>query len=674
MKSFNDMGKEKRNHFGNHLKMSCSALIVSSLFLGYDSGHLTFAEQNQSTNQDKHESELSYLKQHNKVKIDQLKNLNENEYQALRKQITQATSINEVERILKEAEKLNKNHKIAKEKDSNLISTSVGKSTQDDDVMSSLDQIIKDLENSNYDEPSEQSSNAKTDESTVNKNGTTTKESTDNSSTSSVQSDKNKILNNDKNDSLKNNTNDENDKTNIDDTLSKFYALSNDLKDNESKNKIENTHSEEQNTKDNQSNKKGAENEDSTQKALESNTTTLSNKNVAQEKIERAITQSQNQQVENERDYVDNRLRRLQVLENRIENDNALSQSVKNQLLDETQSASQDTKLTQDILLDNLKQAENKKTEVNDILNQVFSKNKSDEILKHINVKDKTDKQIANQLLREIDQHSTTTSDDILLSMFDQTDDKAELIKEILSIKRGENESSQIAKQLSNANLSNQQLVNKLKKEFGLSENASSDDILQSILKETSNPKSAVQTLLGSQLNENQARQIADMILRQTHNQDELLQLIKNVLNGNASDLIQAQNKLNSAKEDLDYVLSPIKNRPSLSEHMNDISQNHQTTPLLDGLNSDNNLLDIFSSIGDVLDDVDSIPNPTQGLSLSHINGNDSFLSGLFDDNGNLSLPNTGTSIKHHWPMITLGLALIGVSLVFFARYRQKSK
>ena len=53
----------------------------------------------------------------------------------------------------------------------------------------------------------------------------------------------------------------------------------------------------------------------------------------------------------------------------------------------------------------------------------------------------------------------------------------------------------------------------------------------------------------------------------------------------------------------------------------------------------------LFSGDG-LLDGVRDIPNPSPGRALS-IGESDGFLSGLFDDEGNFSLPDAGTVMKN---------------------------
>ena len=62
------------------------------------------------------------------------------------------------------------------------------------------------------------------------------------------------------------------------------------------------------------------------------------------------------------------------------------------------------------------------------ILESIFNKDEADKILKDIRVDGKTDQQIADQITRHIDQLSLTTSDDLLTSLIDQSQDKSLLI------------------------------------------------------------------------------------------------------------------------------------------------------------------------------------------------------------------------------------------------------
>lgn len=57
-----------------------------------------------------------------------------------------------------------------------------------------------------------------------------------------------------------------------------------------------------------------------------------------------------------------------------------------------------------------------------------------------------------------------------------------------------------------------------------------------------------IETLLATKLNQTQAKALADLIARAQNDKADALDLVKNALNGTASDLLQLQNKLDTAK------------------------------------------------------------------------------------------------------------------------------
>ena len=62
---------------------------------------------------------------------------------------------------------------------------------------------------------------------------------------------------------------------------------------------------------------------------------------------------------------------------------------------------------------------------------------------------------------------------------------------------------------------------------------------------------------------------MADLIARAQTDKADALDLVKNALNGTGRDLLQLQNKLDTAKNNLSYILDPITNRPSLFDRIN---------------------------------------------------------------------------------------------------------
>ena len=212
-----------------------------------------------------------------------------------------------------------------------------------------------------------------------------------------------------------------------------------------------------------------------------------------------------------------------------------------------------------------------------------------------------------------------------------------------------------------------------LKQAFNQHGLVSSDDILNDILDKTSNRKQAIETMLATKLNQAKANALADIISRVQSDKANALDLVKSTINGKANDLLQLQNSLGQAKNRLNYILDPIVNRPSLlllhgtGGNGLDLLGGLTGSHLLGNLPSGSSLLDGLTNGNSLLDGISDIPNPTQGLSLGHL-GDDGLLSGLFNSDGNLSLPATGEAIKKNWIPIAAVIAIAGGALVWFSR------
>ena len=346
----------------------------------------------------------------------------------------------------------------------------------------------------------------------------------------------------------------------------------------------------------------------------------------------------------------------MRQLEQQVKQNSSLTNEQKKNVEKNIRNVRQNVKANRDEISGRLEQSSNKQATVEQILGSVFSKNEAQKIAKQIKTNGQSDKQLTDQMMKHIDNLKTTTSDDILASMFDQAPDKEALIKTLLSTRLGNNEASQIAKQLAKENLSSSELVNQVKQKINANQKITADDILKDVLDKSSDPKQTIETLLATKLNQTQAKALADLIARAQTDKADALDLVKNALNGTAGDLLQLQNKLDTAKNNLSYILDPITNRPSLFDRINGNASSstplNQGSHLLDGLTG-SSLLDGLNSGGSLLDNIEDIPNPVKGLSLGQLGDDDGFLSGLFDDEGNLSLPNTGEVVKKSWLPVT---------------------
>ena len=386
------------------------------------------------------------------------------------------------------------------------------------------------------------------------------------------------------------------------------------------------------------------------------------------EKINQAIAKIENSKDDASHLYINRKLDQLSDLRDKIQHQADLAKKDKQAIDNDIETVRKNIENNRDIILNRLQQASDKQHAAEDILNSVFSKNEAQHILKNIKTKGQSDKQIADQIMKQIDGLTSTTSDDILKSMLEQATNKEDLLKTILSTRLGQNEAATIAKRLANDHLTNSQIVDRLKQAFNQHGLVSSDDILNDILDKTSNRKQAIETMLATKLNQAKANALADIISRVQSDKANALDLVKSTINGKANDLLQLQNSLGQAKNRLNYILDPIVNRPSLLDRITgNTSGSNLGSSLLGNLPPGSSLLDGLTNGNSLLDGISDIPNPTQGLSLGHL-GDDGLLSGLFNSDGNLSLPATGEAIKKNWIPIAAVIAIAGGALVWFSR------
>ena len=87
----------------------------------------------------------------------------------------------------------------------------------------------------------------------------------------------------------------------------------------------------------------------------------------------------------------------------------------------------------------------------------------------------------------------------------------------------------------------------------------SADDILNDVLNNAKDKRQAIETILATRIEQGKAKVLADIINRIQSDKASALDLIKSAINGKANDLLQLQHKMDSAKKDLDYIVSPIK-------------------------------------------------------------------------------------------------------------------
>ncbi|MCI2901688.1 LPXTG cell wall anchor domain-containing protein [Staphylococcus hominis] len=731
----------KMSKLSSYLKVSCSALILSSSLVGYGFTKDAFAatqDAETATSETTTHVQKDLQDAMNKAKKDikQLKHLSAVELKSYKEDIESAKNQNEIKDIIKEAKKENKvtaqeNTTDVSNKDNSTESSSTQdasteeeeKATTSNDtsadntsnISNELDNIVSDLDTlSNKVDSGQQkdattsnessSSESNTSENTtdeVTKEEPTTEESpkevpTTEKPSNQTTSSKSETSIVDKLDSIKNDI----DSAKKDIESSKEND-SNQLPSDENSTEEETTESSSiqdapttENTTHSNSNHHildGLAKLNDTHKDQDLDTDArhhqfdkVNHQLSETEKINQAIAKIENSKDDASHLYINRKLDQLSDLRDNIQHQADLAKKDKQAIDNDIETVRKNIENNRDIILNRLQQVSDKQRAAEDVLNSVFSKNEAQHILKNIKTKGQSDKQIADQIMKQIDGLTSTTSDDILKSMLEQATNKEDLLKTILSTRLGQNEAATIAKRLVNDHLTNSQIVDRLKQAFNQHGLVSSDDILNDILDKTSNRKQAIETMLATKLNQAKANALADIISRVQSDKANALDLVKSTINGKANDLLQLQNSLDQAKNRLNYILDPIVNRPSLLDRITgntsgsnlgsnllgnglDLLGGLTGSHLLGNLPSGSSLLDGLTNGNSLLDGISDIPNPTQGLSLGHL-GDDGLLSGLFNSDGNLSLPATGEAIKKNWIPIAAVIAIAGGALVWFSR------
>lgn len=645
---YNNLSNKTRlNH---QFKFSTMALIISTSLMGYSmtSTPSVEAKDKADLNIETHsnsENTLEQRIQEGKEKIDKLKNIKGSQKDASIKEITKAKSTEEVEAILKKAKKVD--NKIIEQNrvQSHLIENDKKEVSEDKkSVKSELDSkknIVSSVkEKSNHIE--EQDSIDLFDQEDLQDN------------------------------TFDANLNQRDTKQDISHLvdMGKLNEESKDIADMNDSEENKNTASEKDEGAVKENNQDGL--------AFKDTSNTKSNQMQQSDEIKKDIdkvTTNHSKVKDNLDYYVENKENNLKILDSKLSERDSISAKNKEKLKKEIEKTQQSLKKQNDVVLNHLQSVNNKEQAVKDIVSGTFDKKSAQSILERIDTKGKTDQQIASQVVSELDNLSTTTSDDILKSMFDKTSDKQELIKTILLTKFDHIDTSKIVDEIMHKNPSNEQIVALIKHHFG--DNVTSDDILENILDQSHDKRKALETMLATKLNDAKAKALADVIAKKEDSKHNLLNLMKSGINNELNDLLKADKDISKFKDDIHGLFEPLKYTPSLSnkfdgslldrdEQMRKLSGNSKllgTPSLFDDLFNRNSLLDGIKDI--------SNPSPGRALSLGDSSG--SFLSGLFDNNGDFSLPDTGTVVKKSTIPLGILLFIIGGGLIWFIK-RNKSK
>lgn len=640
---YNNLNNKTRlNH---QFKFSSVALIISTSVMGYSvtSTPSVEAKDKADLNIETHSNSENTLEkriQEGKEKIDKLKNIKDSQKDASINEIIKAKSTEEVEAILKKAKKVDNKIIEQNKVQSHLIENDKKEVSEDkESVKSELDgqkNIASSVkEKSNHIE--EQDSNELFDQ-----------------------------------EGLQDNTFDAN--LNQRDTKQEISHLVDMGKLNEESKDIADMNDSEENKNTASEKDEGAVKENNQDGlAFKDTSNTKSNQMQQSDEIKKDIdkvTTNHSKVKDNLDYYVENKENNLKILDSKLSERDSISAKNKEKLKKEIEKTQQSLKKQNDVVVNHLQSVNNKEQAVKDIVSGTFDEKSAQSILERIDTKGKTDQQIASQVVSELDNLSTTTSDDILKSMFDKTSNKQELIKTILLTKFDHIDTSKIVDEIMHKNPSNEQIVALIKHHFG--DNVTSDDILENILDQSHDKRKALETMLATKLNDAKAKALADVIAKKEDSKHNLLNLMKSGINNELNDLLKADKDISKFKDDMHGLFEPLKYTPSLSnkfdgslldraEQMRKLSGNSKLlgTP---------SLFDDLFNRNSILDGIKDISNPSPGRALSLGDSSGSFLSGLFDNNGDFSLPDTGTVVKKSTIPLGILLFIIGGGLIWFTK------
>lgn len=669
---------KRTDKIGVYLKLSCSALLLSGSLVGYGFTKDAFADSESTSSNVENTSNSNSIAdkiQQAKDDIKDLKELSDADIKSFEERLDKVDNQSSIDRIINDAKDKN-NH--LKSTDSSATSSK----TEDDDtsekdnddmtkdldkILSDLDSIAKNVDNRQQGEnsaskPSDSTTDEKDDSNNKvhDTNASTRNATTDDSEESVIdkldkiqqdfKSDSNNKLSEQSDQQASPSNKNENNKEESSTTTNQSDSDSKDDKSNDGRRStLERIASDTDQIRDSKDQHVTDEKQD-----IQAITRSLQ----GSDKIEKALAKVQSDNQSLDSNYINNKLMNLRSLDTKVEDNNTLSDDKKQALKQEIDKTKQSIDRQRNIIIDQLNGASNKKQATEDILNSVFSKNEVEDIMKRIKTNGRSNEDIANQIAKQIDGLALTSSDDILKSMLDQSKDKESLIKQLLTTRLGNDEADRIAKKLLSQNLSNSQIVEQLKRHFNSQGTATADDILNGVINDAKDKRQAIETILQTRINKDKAKIIADVIARVQKDKSDIMDLIHSAIEGKANDLLDIEKRAKQAKKDLEYILDPIKNRPSLLDRINK------------GVGDSNSifdrpsLLDKLHSRGSILDKLDHSA-PENGLSLDNKGG---LLSDLFDDDGNISLPATGEVIKQHWIPVAVVLMSLGGALIFMAR------
>ncbi|MDE9800350.1 LPXTG-anchored surface protein SpsA [Staphylococcus delphini] len=399
--------------------------------------------------------------------------------------------------------------------------------------------------------------------------------------------------------------------------------------------------------------------------------------------IDSAITRIDHfvsENVENKSDnYFEEKRQHLQNFEQDIKKRTDISGTEKATLLEDAKTVANQLNAQNDTILTELQQSDDKRAAVEAILGEIFNAQEAAQRAKQIDVKGKTDQQLANQIHQQADGLIKTSSDDLLLGMLENNSNTQGLVESILRTRFDEQEAHKIAGEIMQGKPSNTTILDRLKDHFKANGKASGDDILNALINNTDADTEVIESILGGRLNAENAKLIADRVQQEKKKTHQNLKAIEDELSAQANRLLTLRKQLqqirHNTKTDMNDLFAPLRRIANIlgsGLNRDDMQSSGRTNDKLQQLlNRDHSLLDRDGGL--FKHDFAPKPNIDPYQAINSQTASHGFLDGLFDQNGDFNLPNTGEIVKRTWLPLGVLVVAIGV-LILTLRFHKKTR
>ncbi|QHW36252.1 cell wall anchor protein [Staphylococcus ursi] len=410
--------------------------------------------------------------------------------------------------------------------------------------------------------------------------------------------------------------------------------------------------------------------------ALENKVTPLQGIDSAMTRIDHFVSEN----VENKSDnYFEEKRQYLQNFEQDIKRRTDISGTEKATLLDDAKTVANQLNAQNDTILTAIHKRDDKRAAVESILGEIFNAREAAQRAKQIDVKGKTDQQLANQIHQQADGLIKMSSDDLLLGMLENNSNTQGLVESILRTRFDEQEAHKIAGEIMQGKPSNTTILDRLKDHFKANGKASGDDILSALINNTDADSKVIESILGGRLNAENAKLIADRVHQDKERAHQNLKEIEDELSAQANRLLTLRKQLqqirHNTQTDMNDLFAPLRRIANiLGSGLNggNIQSSGRTNDKLQQLlNRDHSLLDRDGGL--FKHDFAPKPNIDPYQAINSQTASHGFLDGLFDQNGDFNLPNTGEIVKRTWLPLGILVVAIGV-LILTMRFHKKTR